>query len=466
MFYSYLAAMPYLLSQQGLISGIQKNNLYYGNNLAVPPVDISSILAAQELAKKQAEFLQQKEAAEALQNLSQATPPMPATSPVALPEKKQETEAQPGGGGGTPQLGDNLQACDPDEKLDESMYKMVIKNGVLMKKPKQKRYRTERPYSCQSCNAKFTLRSNMERHIKQQHPECWSGKGRGSRKSYQQQTNMTAHDTQEIIADKFEDDSDNEREEDGMLVIDDRYEKKRDDEMNDFASVSRMITAASNQSFPQFLSDKPYSDDQSQENGDERKSAYSAAPHKIDCPFCPRKFPWTSSLNRHILTHTGQKPYKCQDCSLWFTTKSNRDRHQVRKHGMIVEPNMNSRNISDRPFKCSKCPSSSFSTEENLIKHHYEKHLNIEYIEVNDDNEDTGVVEVTSYFKCHICNEEFIHRAETIAHIETDHNDNYKQNIEMYESASRIPIDFNNKKDPSDEALTRVNCIFCPCQFR
>ena len=39
-------------------------------------------------------------------------------------------------------------------------------------------------------------------------------------------------------------------------------------------------------------------------------SAYSAAPHKITCPYCPRKFPWTSSLKRHILTHTGQKPYK------------------------------------------------------------------------------------------------------------------------------------------------------------
>ena len=39
-------------------------------------------------------------------------------------------------------------------------------------------------------------------------------------------------------------------------------------------------------------------------------SAYSAAPHKIPCPHCDRKFPWQSSLNRHILTHTGSKPYR------------------------------------------------------------------------------------------------------------------------------------------------------------
>ena len=66
---------------------------------------------------------------------------------------------------------------------DESNYKMVIKNGVLMKKQKQRRYRTERPYGCDHCSARFTLRSNMERHIKQQHPEHWASKPRGGRRN-------------------------------------------------------------------------------------------------------------------------------------------------------------------------------------------------------------------------------------------------------------------------------------------
>lgn len=65
--------------------------------------------------------------------------------------------------------------------------KMVIKNGVLMPKQKQRRYRTERPFSCEHCTARFTLRSNMERHIKQQHPRFWTQKSRynvgGGRKS-------------------------------------------------------------------------------------------------------------------------------------------------------------------------------------------------------------------------------------------------------------------------------------------
>jgi hypothetical protein len=63
---------------------------------------------------------------------------------------------------------------------DNSSVKMVIKNGVLMPKQKQRRYRTERPFACEHCSARFTLRSNMERHIKQQHPQYWTQRQRNN----------------------------------------------------------------------------------------------------------------------------------------------------------------------------------------------------------------------------------------------------------------------------------------------
>lgn len=67
----------------------------------------------------------------------------------------------------------------PKPKQDtSSSVKMVIKNGILIPKQKQRRYRTERPFSCEHCSARFTLRSNMERHIKQQHPQFWTQRQR------------------------------------------------------------------------------------------------------------------------------------------------------------------------------------------------------------------------------------------------------------------------------------------------
>lgn len=107
--------------------------------------DLASV--HQEYLRKQTEFKEQKEAAEALQHLSkvQSSPlanGKASSSPVSV-EKAQAPST----------TGEDNGKSDSD-----SNYKMVIKNGVLMKKQKQRRYRTERPYSCNFCEARFTLR--------------------------------------------------------------------------------------------------------------------------------------------------------------------------------------------------------------------------------------------------------------------------------------------------------------------
>lgn len=78
-----------------------------------------------------------------------------------------------------PKVSEKLALLKPKQDTSSSV-KMVIKNGVLIPKQKQRRYRTERPFSCEHCSARFTLRSNMERHIKQQHPQFWSQRQRNA----------------------------------------------------------------------------------------------------------------------------------------------------------------------------------------------------------------------------------------------------------------------------------------------
>merc|ERR1712223_1537755 len=180
--------------------------------------DLASFMH-QEFLRKQTELKEQKEAAEALQHLSKVqAPPCKPASAAASPTSAASVSATE-----KPGLDENGLKSDSD-----SNYKMVIKNGVLMKKQKQRRYRTERPYSCHFCEARFTLRSNMERHIKQQHPQHWCQKPRGSRRNHAA--------TVPVIAPQFRSSQDSET--DNKLENDDEAETNNTQDKNKLDSKS------------------------------------------------------------------------------------------------------------------------------------------------------------------------------------------------------------------------------------
>lgn len=100
--------------------------------------------------------------------------------PQAIPAEDFDKSASSSGINKTPPVVKLSVAPKSSKERDNSSVKMVIKNGVLMPKQKQRRYRTERPFACEHCSARFTLRSNMERHIKQQHPQYWTQRQRSN----------------------------------------------------------------------------------------------------------------------------------------------------------------------------------------------------------------------------------------------------------------------------------------------
>ncbi|GAB5571249.1 ras-responsive element-binding protein 1 isoform X1 [Prionailurus iriomotensis] len=102
------------------------------------------------------------------------------------------------------------------------------------------------------------------------------------------------------------------------------------DSSGEFASIEKMLATTDTNKFSPFLQSAeddaqdevagapadhngPSDEEQGSPPEDKllrvKRNSYANCLQKINCPHCPRVFPWASSLQRHMLTHTGQKPF-------------------------------------------------------------------------------------------------------------------------------------------------------------
>merc|ERR1712113_453491 len=79
-----------------------------------------------------------------------------------------------------------------------------------------------------------------------------------------------------------------------------------------------------------------------------------------ECAICGKKFVCVTTMKRHLVTHTGEKPFSCKICGKQYTQKGNLRVHE-RTHR------------NDRPFQCQICHQ-KFYRKEPMQKHQWRQH--------------------------------------------------------------------------------------------
>lgn len=95
----------------------------------------------------------------------------------------------------------------------------------------------------------------------------------------------------------------------------------------------------------------------------------SSYPLPLKCPSCEKEFHVPSLLERHMRTHTNERPFQCRLCSRSYSQSGNLNVHLKTIHGVAVD---GGRSRSDgeghRPHKCYIC-NRMFTTSSNMYQH-------------------------------------------------------------------------------------------------
>ncbi|XP_073740027.1 transcriptional repressor CTCFL isoform X2 [Callorhinus ursinus] len=148
------------------------------------------------------------------------------------------------------------------------------------------------------------------------------------------------------------------------------------------------------------------------------KTHTAEKPHM--CHLCLKAFRTVTLLRNHVNTHTGTRPYKCGDCDMAFVTSGELVRHRRYKH------------THEKPFKCSMCKYAS--VEASKLKRHIRSHTGerpFQCLLCSYASKDTYKLKRhmrthsgEKPYECHVCHARFTQSGTMKIHILQKHSEN------------------------------------------
>ncbi|XP_004468083.1 transcriptional repressor CTCFL [Dasypus novemcinctus] len=191
------------------------------------------------------------------------------------------------------------------------------------------------------------------------------------------------------------------------------------------------------------------------------KSHTSDKPHM--CHLCLKTFRTVTLLRNHINTHTGTRPYKCSDCDMAFVTSGELVRHRRYKH------------THEKPFKCSMCKYAS--VEASKLKRHIRSHTGERPFQCclcSYASKDTYKLKRhmrthsgEKPYECHVCHARFTQSGTMKIHLLQKHSDNVPKyqcphcaTIIARKSDLRVHL-----RNLHTYEVTEMKCRYCPAVF-